>query len=106
MLQVFLLAEIFDVLFFFVQKFGYFSVHIYIKSSPNTNSGLIVFIILAGFPATTLYGGTSLTTTLPPPMTDHFPILRRGRTVAPTPKKTPSSTVMHPARRQPGARKT
>ena len=80
-----------------IRHFFYFSsfliflfIHVfqYIRKSPLNNDGItnlvcthsLCLITFAGLPLTTLIGGTSLTTTLPAPITDPYPIfLHEGK---------------------------
>ncbi len=48
---------------------------------------------LAGVPATTVLGGTSLATMLPPPTTAFSPIVTFGRMVTPPPIAAPSLMI-------------
>ena len=50
-------------------------------------------IFLAGVPATTVLGGTSLATTLPPPTTDFSPTVTLGNMVTPPPIAAPSLMI-------------
>jgi len=56
----------------------------------------LCLIIFPGFPTTTEPSGISFNTTLPAPITHHFPTFTPGKIITPAPTCVPSPTVTFP----------